>query len=489
MSKRFLVVGSLILVVATLSLLAAQCGAAPPAQVIEVTREVVVEKEKVVTVEVEKVVEQEKVVTVEVEKIVEVEKVVTVEVGAGQAVEVKPVTILASWGGDEEAGFREVLDAFTASTGIPYQYEGSRNVSVLLKSRVAGGNPPDVAMLPRPGEMAELARQGSILPLDGVRGDEILPPDILTDNYSQAWVDLGTVDGLFYGLTVKANSKSTFWYKPPSFAALGVEPPANWDGLLAIADDYLANGQTPYSMGGLDGWTLTDWFENIYVRVAGPETYLKLFVTHEVEWTDPTVVEAMEHFRQIVDPPSKLAGGAEGALSTGFIDAFDVVLRADPGAEMYYEGGFMSSFGEQNFPDLVCGEDYAFFEFPEINPDWGKPVVGGGDLAVTFVDRPEVREFIRFLASAEANTIWASAEKGAVVSPNKNVSLDVYPPCKGLEAAQLTQAASFVFDGSDLAPGAVGGDAMFTGLQDFVDNPADIDGVLEFLEQVADRSY
>ncbi len=425
-------------------------------------------------------------------EVITVPEVVTVVVpGEAPPVdeEVKPVTILASWGGDEEAGFREVLDAFTAKTGIPYKYEGSRNVTVLLKSRVAGGNPPDVAMLPRPGEMAEFARQGAILPLDGVRGDEILPPDILTDNYSQAWVDLGTVDGLFYGLTVKANSKSTFWYKPASFEALGVEPPETWDELLAIADAYLANGQTPYAMAGGSPWTFTDYFENIYVRIAGPEQYLKLFVTHEVEWTDPTVVEAMERFRELVDPETKMFGGSEGALSTGFPDGFYVILRDDPGAEMFYEGGFMSSFGEQQFPDLVCGEDYAFFEFPEIDPAWGKPVVGGGDLAVVFVDRPEVREFIRFLASPEANTIWASAEAGSVVSPNSNVSLDVYPPCKALEAAQLTQAAAFVFDGSDLAPSAVGGDAMFVALSDFIDNPADIAGVLEFLEEVADRSY
>ena len=110
-------------------------------------------------------------------------------------------------------------------------------------------------------------------------------------------------------------------------------------------------------------------------------------------------------------------------------------------------------------------------------------------MAVVFVDRPEVREFIRFLASEEANTIWASAEADSVISPNSNVSLDVYPPCKALEAAQLTQAASFVFDGSDLAPGAFGGDAMFVGLQDFVDNPAGIADVLDFLEEVADRVY
>ena len=101
----------------------------------------------------------------------------------------------------------------------------------------------------------------------------------------------------------------------------------------------------------------------------------------------------------------------------------------------------------------------------------------------------DVANMVGYLASEEANTIWATAEKGSVVSPNKNVSLDVYAPLKGLEAAQLTQAERFVFDGSDLAPPAVGGDAMFTGLQDFVDNPGDIQSVLEFLEEVADRSY
>jgi len=270
------------------------------------------------------------------------EVIVTATPGAA---EVEPISVMAGWGGDEETGFREVLDAFTAKTGIPYVYEGTRNLGVVLRSRVAGGNPPDVAINPRPGEVAEWARDGVILPLDGVVGDEILPPDLLTDNYSQAWIDLGTVDGSFYGLTVKANSKSTFWYKPASFEALGVEPPATWEELIAIGDAYLANGQTPYAIGSLDGWTLTDWFENIYSRVAGPDMYRKLFVTHEVEWTDPTVVEAMERFREIVDPSTKLAGGVEGTLSTGFIDAFNLVLRDDPGVEMYYEGGFMSSFG------------------------------------------------------------------------------------------------------------------------------------------------
>ncbi len=395
----------------------------------------------------------------------------------------EPITIMASWGGDEQAGFFEVLNAFTAETGLPWVYEGQRELVTVLQTRIAGGNAPDLAMIPRPGFLASFVADGVVTPLC-CGGDDIIDEDTLTANYGSGALGFGTIDGTVYGLLAKANSKSTFWYKPASFAELGVEPPETWTELLAIVDAYVAAGKTPLSLGGQDGWTLTDWFENIYIRTAGPEAYGQLFETGEIQWTDASVVEAMERFQEIIAPTAdKLAGGAAGALSTGFIDAFDVVLNGD--AEMYYEGGFMGSFAAQNFPDLVPGEDYAFFTFPEINPQYGKPIVGGGDLAAVFNDTPEVRELMKFLAGKEANEVWASADKGAVISPNNQVSLDIYAPLTRLEAEGVLGASIFVFDGSDLADPAVGGDAMFTGLQDFIDNPDDIDGVLGFIESVA----
>ena len=120
--------------------------------------------------------------------------------------------------------------------------------------------------------------------------------------------------------------------------------------------------------------------------------YMKLHVTHEVKWTDPTVVAAIQKFIQVFTPQDKkLAGGISGTLSTGFIDGFNLILQPNPAAELYYEGGFMSSFAEQNFPKLEGGKDYDFFDFPSIDPQWGKPVVGGGDLAVVFTKSPRSR--------------------------------------------------------------------------------------------------
>ena len=392
------------------------------------------------------------------------------------------VSILAVWGGDEEAGFRELLNGFTAETGIAINYEGDRDVQEVVKQRLAGGNPPDIAIIPRPGEIAALAKAGALVPLP-----DLIDENYINENYGKGMVDLGIHSGVFYALPVKAISKSTVWYKPQSFNDLGVEIPDTWDELMAITDKYNAAGKTPWAMGGRDGWTLTDWFENIYVRVAGPEKYHQLFVTHELEWTDASVVEAMGYFRQIVDPESNILGGGEGSISTGFIEGMDNMLLDK--AEMYYEGGFMGGIAKANFPDLTCGEDYAWFTFPSIKPEYGKGIVVGGDFAVVFNDNPDVRAFMKYLAGEKGNTAWASAPKGAIISVNKNVPLDVYSPCIALEAADLAGADILVFDGSDMATPAVGGDAMFVGLQDFVAEPDSVNDVLSFIEDAADNSY
>lgn len=395
------------------------------------------------------------------------------------------IEVMAQWGGPEQAGFEEVLAAFTEATGIEVTYISERDLTQVLPTRIAGGNPPDIALISRPGQIQEFV-------LDDVAvsyADLGVDLDAIKASYAQSVLDLGTFDGDLYGLMTASNSKSTFWYKPGSFEEQGFEEPETWDELMAIVDGYVAAGKTPLSIGGLDGWTLTDWFENLYVRVAGPENYVKLFVTHELEWTDPTVVQTMELFGDIVSPTDeKLAGGAEGANSTGFIDAWDQVLNDQ--AEMYYEGGFMGNVARDNFPDLEGGVDYSFFPFPEIDPEYGKPVVGGGDFAIAFTNRPETAAFVDFMASTEANEIWAQVESGARITPNKNVSADLFAdPLSRLEAASIKSADIFVFDGSDLAPSAVGGDAMFTGLQQFLESPDNIQGILEFIESAADGAY
>jgi len=398
------------------------------------------------------------------------------------------VSFLTTFGGSELDALNVSLAEFTKQTGILVTVESNRESGAILRTRVAGGNPPDVALLSSPAFMADLAGQGVLKPLvnaDGSAG--LVDASLLTDNYGQAFIDLGSVDGVVYGILAKSYSKSTVWYKPASFEELGVEVPATWDELLVIQQAYIDAGKTPWSIGGASGWALTDWFENIYVRTAGPENYQKLFVTHEIPWTDPTVVEAMEAFRQIVSPAdTNLVGGAEGTLSTDFNAALNQVFRPDAAAEMYYEGGFVGNIVATSFPDLTPVEDYNAFLFPAFNEMYGAPVVGGGDLLVAFADRPEVVELLKWMAGTEGNSLWAGTN--AIVSPNKNVDLSVYNPLAAVEADQVVNASVLVYDGSDLAP-AASTDAMYVALQDFIANPDDIDTILSDLEAAAQAAY
>lgn len=395
----------------------------------------------------------------------------------------KPVTVLSLWGGSEKAAFQKVLAAFEKKTGIKTQYETARDFLPVIRTRLAAGNPPMVAIVPRPGVMADLAREGSLKPLAPMG----LTPAVMNRNYSKAWVDLGTVDGKLYGVAGKANSKSVIWYRPDQFKKLGLKVPTTWAQLMAVTAKIKADGETPWAVGakGGDSWTLTDWFENIYARTAGPAKYTQLF-TGKLPFNDPSVLAAVKRMASIIND-KYVAGGVEGALGTGFVDGIGRVFGTSADAQLYMEGGFVGgiALGDVN-KALKPGVTIGSFPWPTINPSFGQPLVGGGDLAVAFADTPEVRKLIQFLASKQAGTIWVST--GAIVSPNKTVSPAAYPNVLvRAEAKQVASAKVFRFDGSDLLPGSLGGDWGAT-LQSVIKTPADAAKILgEFQKKAAQQ--
>ncbi|MFN2487243.1 MAG: hypothetical protein ABR609_11675, partial [Acidimicrobiia bacterium] len=73
------------------------------------------------------------------------------------------VTVLVVWGGAELESFEAMLAPFEESTGIDVQVESTRDLNAVLTTRLAGGNPPDVAGLPGPGPMADFFRDGDLV--------------------------------------------------------------------------------------------------------------------------------------------------------------------------------------------------------------------------------------------------------------------------------------------------------------------------------------
>lgn len=398
----------------------------------------------------------------------------------------KSITVIANWTGGEREAFQAVLDGFTAKTGIQVAYESARdNLEPVVRTRVAGGNPPDVVMEPRPGAMAEFARAGNVIQLDA-SGKEVVKPADLTAAFGDAYINLGKVDNKLYGLIFKADSKSTFWYKPASLKALGAEPPKTIDQLFAIADKYKAAGKVPFAVGGKDGWVLTDYFENILARTVTPQQYQDLHVTHKLAWTDPGVKKALTTFTKFFQAGYN-PGGSQGVLGTGFTDSIAQVFGTNQSAEMFYEGGFVGTIATTTFTNLKPGTDLDFFVFPQVDPAMDDPIVGGGDFAMLMKDTPEGRSFIQYLASKEAAEIFAGTDS---ISPNKLLDVKKFKSSlRAKEYQTLSTAKTFLFDGSDQAPSSLGGDFEFTELQKLVQNPNNVDQIATELENFAKTAY
>lgn len=394
----------------------------------------------------------------------------------------KQVVIAVVWSGGELEAFEETLIPFEQDTGIDVVVESvGRDLPAILVTRLAVGNPPDLAAMPNPGQMKEFANQGALVALDDI---------VDFSESSKAFVDLAKVDDRVYGLFISADLKSLVWYSPKAFAAKGYEVPTSWPAMIELCNKIVADGGTPWALGmesgAASGWVGTDWVEDIMLRTAGPDLYDK-WVSHEISWTHPAVKKAWEYFGQIVQQPNYIYGGAPGALLIFFGDSPNALFTDPPAAYMHRQATFIQSFILTANPGLVAGEDYDVFPFPPISPIFGNPLLGAGDLISAFNDTAETRALLNYLASAEAQGIWCKALGKLAV--NKTVDPSIYPDPITVKAAEmLANAEVFRFDGSDLMPAAVGAGTFWSGVLDFVSG-IPLDTVLASIEASAIDAY
>ncbi|MFJ8795702.1 ABC transporter substrate-binding protein [Streptomyces sp. NPDC102462] len=407
--------------------------------------------------------------------------------GGDKALSGQTVTVAGVWSGTEQKNFQKVLDAFTEKTGAKTRFMPTGdNVSTVVGSKIEGGNAPDVVMVPQVGVLQQFAQEGWLEPLSETARQSI------DAGFARVWRDYGSVDDTLYGLYFKAAHKSTVWYSPDALAQAGVEPPTTYDEMLKAGRTVSDSGLAAFAVAGQDGWTLTDWFENVYLSQAGPDKYDAL-AAHELKWTDPSVVKALTTLGKLFKDKQLIAGGQKEALNTDFPGSVEKVFGPEPEAGMVYEGDFVAGVAHDQFGRTI-GEDADFFPFPAV--DGGKaPVVSGGDAAVVLKDGKNAKagmKLLEYLATPEAAAVWAEA--GGFLSPNKKLDLAAYgDDVTRATAESLVGAGDSVrFDMSDQAPAAFGG-TKGTGewklLQDFLRDPSDPKATAARLEAAAAKAY
>ena len=392
--------------------------------------------------------------------------------------------VAAVWTGAEQKTFEKVMSGFEEATGASFEYTSTGDdIASVLGTRLEGGEPPDIAILPQPGLLQQFAEAGDLKPVS----DDVAAA--VDENYASIWRNLATSGDQLYGVWVDASNKSTVWYNTNLFTQAGVEPPETWEDFLATAQTLSDAGvPAPVAIGGADGWTLTDWFENVYLRSAGPEAYDQL-ATHEIPWTDESVVTALETLAQLWGDPT-LVGDPQDALQAAFTDSVSQVFSDDPTSAIVYEGSFVAGVITDT-STFTVGEDAQWFGFPSVGESEAA-VVGGGDVAVTFTGTDAAQAFLQYLASPDAAADMVST--GSFTSANQNLDPNAYPDenSRAVGEAIVEAGEGFRFDMSDLAPTAFGGTpgaGEWKILQDFLEDPSDPAGTAAELERAAAKAF
>ncbi|MGB3402460.1 MAG: ABC transporter substrate-binding protein [Microcoleaceae cyanobacterium] len=386
------------------------------------------------------------------------------------------VTILGSITGVQQQKLEAALAPFVEATGIEIEYQGTSAFSSLLPVRVEAGNAPDLALFPQPGLMADFARQGLLVPVTSFMNQAQLQ-----QAYSEDWLKLGSVNNELYGIWVRASVKSLVWYNPQTFQAAGYQVPQTWPELQTLSQKMVSQGQVPWCLGiesgEATGWVGTDWIEDIVLRTSGPEVYDQ-WVRHEIPFNHPAVRLAFEKFGNIALNPQYVVGGTMGVISTPYASSPNGLFTDPPQCYLHRQASFIASF----FPEgVVLGKDVDVFPLPPINPNFGLPILVGGDVIAMFNDTPEARKLMEYLATVQPHQILASL--GSYISPHQQVDFDRYPnPVTRKQAEILSNADVIRFDASDMMPGTVGTGAFWLGVVEYIEG-TDVDTVLVDINQ------
>ncbi len=392
------------------------------------------------------------------------------------------VTIFGAYTEQAEVeAFEQGFVPFEEETGIDVVYEGASDFEVLIATRTEGGNPPDIAGFPQPGLMKRFADQAVDL-------STVFEDGYLQQQYNQSWIDMATMpDGRIIGIWNRAIVKSLVWYSPAQFAEAGYEIPTTWEELVALSDQMVADGKVPWyapmESGNATGWVGTDWIEDIMLRTTSVENYDNWTVPAAPEdrllFASPEVKQAWEYIGSILLNEDYVYGGILSTLQDRFFDTGKPLLTGE--AMMAKQGSYMPGWLLEDFPELTVGPngDLNYFYFPPIDATYGSPVLTGGDVYSMYNDRPEVREVLKFLTTAQS--IEPSIKAGTFIAPHTDVNMDWYDEANRGIAEILANADTVRFDGSDLMPGEVGTGTFWSGMVDYI-NGEDLDPILEEID-------
>jgi alpha-glucoside transport system substrate-binding protein len=386
--------------------------------------------------------------------------------------------------GGEADALNESFAQFTEDTGIKVEYTGDKSFEGNIVTKVAGGNAPDIAIVPQPGLLQTLIDTGEVQ-----EASEETEANV--DKYWSAdWKTYGSKDDTFYAAPMLANVKGYVWYSPKQFAEWGVTVPTTWDEMMTLTQTIQEKtGAAPWCAGfssdAASGWPGTDWVEDLVLRQSGADVYDD-WVAGDVKFTDQPIKDAFDTLGTVLLDPNYVNAGYGDVKSINSTAFGDVAAKvADGSCALTHQASFLSS----NFLEVKTaagetptvapdGDVYAFL-LPGFEAGGQTYVEAGGEFVTAFSDDENVQKVVEYMSTPEFAD--ARVKLGGVISANTGADPSLASSEFLTDAMTLLQDPETVvrFDASDLMPATVGSGSFWKGMINWIDGKSTDDVLAE----------
>ncbi|KPP88085.1 MAG: ABC-type galactose uptake system substrate-binding component [Rhodobacteraceae bacterium HLUCCA08] len=290
-----------------------------------------------------------------------------------------------------------------------------------------------------------------------------------------------TIDGAQWGVPYTYYQWGVY-YRADIFDELGLSEPTTWDEELANCQAIVDSGRACYTIGTKFLWTAGGWFDYLNLRTNGYDFHMAL-TNGEVEWTDPRVRETFANWRTLID----MGAFIDNHQSYSWQEALPFMVNGEAAAYL------MGNFAVAPLREAGLGDDQLdFYQFVQINPEVELAEDAPTDtfhIPANAANKEAAREFLRFVVSAENQTIINGGDALGQLPVNASASIDDDKfLAQGFEMLSSNSPGGIAQFFDRDAPAEMASVAM-EGFQEFMVFPDNLDDVLNRLESARQRIY
>ncbi len=341
---------------------------------------------------------------------------------------------LATWLPDSDLVGQPVADALlleslsraTAGAGITITHDQVDTLSEDVFDQ--GVVEVDVLMALERSVLTWAAGEGEIHDLSG-----FLDADEIERRYGRAFTDFVTIEGGgdtpagLYGVPTSLIGQSLITYNRDAFAAAGYEVPTTLDELVALSDQIVADGATPWCWAGKwleepGGFPLGAWPAGMLVSESGPDAVGR-WGRGELPSASPEVRRAYERLGQLVFTPGYSATPPEQVPDTDFFLPVFEVAAAEPTCLMLLGSSIpITVLTSEEQLDRVD-----VFPLPPADAGTEPSLLVQSTIAMLAVDSPENRRVVEAMTSPTFLRSYVDVSEG-FVPPDPSIDTTVDDP-------------------------------------------------------------